>query len=307
VTVNYHTLADFRVRHAEYLDAQLTCSVAALMAEGLVTLQRTAQDGKRLHAHAGFGSFHHRPTLERCLYEAQEQVQALRREVDADPAARVSQALKHVGELEKRQGKSHNRGARERAVRASATDPEARIMKMADGGFRPAYNAQVVTDTQSLIIVGMDVVDTPDRGQMAPHAGTSPATASNGPPRRPSWLGESEWRLLRPRRSTRSVLPQPSGSMPSSTIAAWNNCASAGCARSRPSCCGLHCFVTFCEDVRCGWRRSLGQLDPARTAGQVEERSTNQRGRFTTPPQRCVSAGQCHGRETPNNPSNLPR
>ncbi len=41
-------------------------------------------------------------------------------------------------------------------------------MKMPDGGFRPAYNAQVVTDTQSLVIVGMDVVNTPDQGQMAP-------------------------------------------------------------------------------------------------------------------------------------------
>lgn len=186
VTVNYHTLADFRVRHAEYLDAQLTRSVAALMAEGLVTLQRTAQDGKRLRAHAGSGSFHRRETLERCLQEAEEQVQDLRREVDADPAgcsrrqraarerarreraARVRRALEQVGELEKRQAKSHKKGAREKAVRASTTDPEVRIMKMPDGGLRPAYNLQVVTDTQSRVIVGMDVVNTPDQGQMAP-------------------------------------------------------------------------------------------------------------------------------------------
>jgi hypothetical protein len=41
--------------------------------------------------------------------------------------------------------------------RASTTDPQARTMKMGDGGFRPAYNVQFATAGDSLVIVGVDV------------------------------------------------------------------------------------------------------------------------------------------------------
>src|SRR5664279_4820493 len=44
VGLNYHTLAAFRVEHADVLDRLLTESVAALLADGLVTLQAVAQD-----------------------------------------------------------------------------------------------------------------------------------------------------------------------------------------------------------------------------------------------------------------------
>ena len=54
-------------------------------------------------------------------------------------------------------------------ARASTTDPDATVMKMADGGFRPAYNFQYSTDTASQIIVGVEVITNgSDLGQMAP-------------------------------------------------------------------------------------------------------------------------------------------
>lgn len=54
-------------------------------------------------------------------------------------------------------------------ARASMTDPEARVMKMGDGGFRPAHNVQMATDTQTQVIAGVDVVNEgSDRGQMPP-------------------------------------------------------------------------------------------------------------------------------------------
>src|SRR6266540_1920479 len=59
VAVNYHTLADFRVDPGEVLDELLSTSVAALMAEGLVDLQRVAHDGVKVRASAGAGSFRH--------------------------------------------------------------------------------------------------------------------------------------------------------------------------------------------------------------------------------------------------------
>lgn len=181
VEVNYHTLADFRVAHIEFLDDLLTHSVATLMEQDLVDLNRVAQDGLRVRASAGAASFRRRPTLERCLQDAQTQVQRLRDEIATDP-----------GEASRRQQKARERAAREREerickalermpemeakkkadkekARVSTTDPEATVMKMADGGFRPAYNVQFSTDTASQIIVGIEVATCgSDQGQMAP-------------------------------------------------------------------------------------------------------------------------------------------
>src|SRR5258708_478362 len=87
VSVNHHTLADFRVGHVEWLDRLLTHSVAVLREQDLVDLNRVAQDGMRVRASAGAASFHRRRTLEACLAEAQEQVQRLKEELDDDPSA----------------------------------------------------------------------------------------------------------------------------------------------------------------------------------------------------------------------------
>src|SRR5438270_38846 len=165
VTTNYHTLADFRTDHVELLDGLLTSSVAALMTEGLVELNRVAQDGMRVRASAGAASFRRRPTLEEALAEAQQQVEALREEVEEDPAATdrrqkaareraarervegIKRALERLPELEARKKPDEVDRAR-----CSTTDAEATVMKMADGGFRPAYNFQFATDTGTQVI-----------------------------------------------------------------------------------------------------------------------------------------------------------
>ncbi len=182
VPMNYHTLADFRTGHPQLLDDLLTKSAATLMEQDLVDLNRVAQDGMRVRASAGASSFRRRATLERCLQEAQEQVARLRAEVETDPAKaheqqlqaqvraarerteRVQQALQRLPELE-----AKKKPAEKEQARASTTDPEATVMKMGDGGFRPAYNVQFATDTASQVIVGVDVVTSgSDAGQMPP-------------------------------------------------------------------------------------------------------------------------------------------
>ncbi|HEY3321265.1 MAG TPA: transposase [Planctomycetota bacterium] len=87
VSVNYHTLADFRADSGGAFETLLTQSVARLRAAGLVTLDRVAHDGMRVRAAAGSGSFRRKATLERFQKEAEERVQALRRELHDDPAA----------------------------------------------------------------------------------------------------------------------------------------------------------------------------------------------------------------------------
>jgi transposase len=182
VSMNYHSLADFRTDHSEFLDQLLTHSVATLMHEGLVTLKRVAQDGMRVRASAGAASFRREKTLEDCLAEAEEQVQTLRKELEDDPAAannrqqaareraarerqqRVQQALDQLEEV-----RSKKRAKDRDKARVSTTDPDARVMKMADGGFRPALNVQFATDTESQIIVGVEVTNSgSDQGEMSP-------------------------------------------------------------------------------------------------------------------------------------------
>jgi transposase len=182
VSVNYHTLADFRTQHVELLDTILTHSVAVLMQEGLVTLDRVAQDGMKVRANAGAASFRRRATLEEHLREAEQQIEALKRELEGDAASgtrrqqaareraareraeRVANALQQLEEVE-----AKKKAAEKEKARASTTDPEARVMKMGDGGFRPAYNVQLGTDTASQIITGVDVTNSGgDQGKMAP-------------------------------------------------------------------------------------------------------------------------------------------
>src|SRR5215468_10264739 len=163
VSVNHHTLSDFRVGHVELLDRLLTHSVAVLREQGLVDLNRVAHDGLRVRASAGAASFHRRPTLEECLREAEDQVARLKGELDDDPAApsrrhaaareraareraeRLRRALERLPELEARK----KPGEKDQA-RCSSTDPQATVMQMADGGYRPAYNVEYSADTATL-------------------------------------------------------------------------------------------------------------------------------------------------------------
>jgi transposase len=181
--MNYHTLNDFRVGHQAALDELFTATLGRLMHGGLVSVRRISQDGLRVRASAGAGSFHRRPTLEKCLAEAEAHLADLKKRqnspenqgVDeqdkgreaaaaADRLERVKAALSELTQVEAAKAKSHDK-KRERPGRASTSDPEARVMKMPNGGFNPAYNVQLASDPISRAIVGVMVsnsgVDSP--------------------------------------------------------------------------------------------------------------------------------------------------
>ena len=188
VEVGYHTLADFRTGHRAVLDQLLTDTAGVLLHEGLIDLQRVAQDGMRVRAAAGASSFRRRATLEACLEEARQQVAALQSQADEDAgaasrreqAARQRAAEERVERLQAAQEELKKlqavnaaqpkcRQKEEGEVRASTTDPECRKMKMPDGGYRPAYNMQFATTTKGGVIVGVAVTNEgTDGGQMPP-------------------------------------------------------------------------------------------------------------------------------------------
>jgi len=187
VTVNHHLLSDFRVEHGDALDALFTDCVAALVEKGLVKVKRISQDGVRVRAGAGAASFRREERLTELQEKARGHMAELRRQAeDPEYAATVSarrraarervarqrqerleEALAALPELKRRQEDAARKagdGERGRQIRAreprvSTTDPEARVMKMPNGGFNPAYNAQLATDTESRAIVGVDVTN----------------------------------------------------------------------------------------------------------------------------------------------------
>ena len=184
VPVNYHMLADFRVQHGDLLKQLQVDALTGLLAEGLVSLDTAAQDGMRVRASAGSSSFRRLPTLEEAQRQAREYLDQLERnsEADAGQTSRQQKAreraaherLERVGKaIEAVQHIAEQREKRKKGdgdkARASTTDPDARNMKMADGGFRPAYNVQLVTDADSGIILNRDVINEgSDAGQMQP-------------------------------------------------------------------------------------------------------------------------------------------
>lgn len=191
VSVNYHGLSDFRVAHPQLLDQLLIEHVAALSAAGIVDLDEVTQDGLRVRAAAGASSFRREKTLRVELEKARRLVEHLKQEQESDHTAsnrriqaareraaterkeRLEAALAKQAELaaerERRAKKEKAKVAKQKEPRASTTDAELRNMKMADGGFRPAYNCQIsaVGGGQVVVAVGVDTMGS-DRGMIRP-------------------------------------------------------------------------------------------------------------------------------------------
>lgn len=64
-------------------------------------------------------------------------------------------------------GHSTKQVKKQSAPRVSTTDPDARVMKMPDGGFRPGFNFQFSTDAKTKVVVGVRVTNSgSDAGQV---------------------------------------------------------------------------------------------------------------------------------------------
>lgn len=184
VSVNHRLLSDFRTDHSEALDGLFTQVIASLVDKEIVHVSRVSQDGVRVRVGAGASSFRREERLEQLLQQARQHVEQLRDQVDspehaalsarqraarkraaADRLERLEQAIAQLPELKQKQAQAERRAGagkqgqkvRHRHPRVSTTDAEARVMKMPNGGFNPAVNVQLATDTASRAIVGVEV------------------------------------------------------------------------------------------------------------------------------------------------------
>ncbi len=178
--VNYHTLADFRIRHQEALDRLFIEVLGVLSHEGLITLERVMHDGTKVKASASDKSFHRKATLEDHLRLAREQVEQMGDPQSEELSQRVAKAQQRA--LREKQGRleealktleqmevSRSESSEKKETRASSTDPEARVMLQAKGAYGPSYNAQISTDAKAKIIVGVGVTQAAtDAAQLEP-------------------------------------------------------------------------------------------------------------------------------------------
>lgn len=205
VPLNYHLLSDFRWQAAAVADRLLTEGVAALWSEGLIDLASLSHDGVRIRASAGASSFRRLATLRRLLAEVEARIVQLKQEIDADPDAsnrrqraarertlreqqeRIGAALQALQELKSEPAVARDQAGdgppdeapppagggkgKKKEPRRSTTDSQARVMRMPDGGWRPAYNVQLTGIPRDSIIVALDVDTTgSDGGLMKPAA-----------------------------------------------------------------------------------------------------------------------------------------
>jgi transposase len=185
VSVNHRMLSEFRTAHEKKLDALFTQIIATLVDKGLVVVTRISQDGVRVRVSAGSASFHREARLRELLEESKKHVEEVKRQLEEPEKLgrwslrkkarqrraaerrqqRIEQALGQLPELaERQQQRAERAGAgpygekiRRQELRVSSSDPQARVMKMPNGGYGPAYNIQLATDVESRAIVGVAV------------------------------------------------------------------------------------------------------------------------------------------------------
>lgn len=185
VTVNHRLLSDFRTEHGPALDRLFTQVIASLVDQQVVKVSRVSQDGVRVRVSAGASSFRREERLQELLEKAKQHVEQLREQLESPEKSagltarqkaarrrgaqerqqRLEQAIAQLPELKQKQEAAAARAGqgkcgqkiREKELRVSTTDGEGRRMKMPNGGYNPAVNVQLATDTQSRAIVGVEV------------------------------------------------------------------------------------------------------------------------------------------------------
>ena len=170
--INHHTLSDFRIEHGEALTDLFAQMLVVLSDAGLVKMQLVAHDGTKIRAQAGADSFRREATI-------REKLEAARRLVKEDPQAdgggnqreraaqqrarreRMKRAEAALEELSRIQANLKEAEQKERA-RVSGSEAEARRMKHGDNAIAPSYNAQISTDADSGVVVGVRLSQSAD-------------------------------------------------------------------------------------------------------------------------------------------------
>jgi len=173
VSVRQRHLSQFRAECGDIFHGLFTELVAHLLANNVCSLERVAQDGTRVRVDAGAASFRREESLQELKKQASEHLSAVlsegadskftknrRKAIERGAREKLERIEKAIAQVEalKQQGPRKDREGKPVEPRVSSTDPEARVMKMGDGGFRPATNIQFATTAdKARVIVAVTV------------------------------------------------------------------------------------------------------------------------------------------------------
>ena len=167
VSVNYHSIDDFRSKNAEQFDEVSAQLLGILQKEGFLKLKRVGVDGVKIKSKTKKTSFRKKEKLDKYIKEAKKHIKEIqktnineeavneRKKAARERAARerVEKLVSAKDEFEKLQ--AGKKGSRKDDVKVSITEPEARNMRFGNhGGFAGAYNVQVASDLDSGVMVG---------------------------------------------------------------------------------------------------------------------------------------------------------
>lgn len=172
MTISHTTLSDFRRGHKELLDELCAQLLVILHEAGVVDLEQVTLDGTRIRAYGGADTFRTRAGIGKRLaqaravleqmerQEASEEINERRRERQRQKKREMIQRLEaceqqfdqQMAEEEEDQG-----GDKKSPPRRSYSDPEARVMKTSQGGYMPALNVQLLTETKNKVVLHAEV------------------------------------------------------------------------------------------------------------------------------------------------------
>jgi transposase len=182
-SVGHHALSRFRIGHPAALDKLMTDILAALMHEGVLSLRLVALDGMRVRAAASAPSFRTEASLLECREQAELHLKAVLAQADDPEPSAAQRAAREAGarDFQRRiedaittvRALQQERSPSQPTARASTTDAQARVMKMGDGGFRPAMNVRAATAGSELggprTIIAVEVTNVgSDMGAVSP-------------------------------------------------------------------------------------------------------------------------------------------
>lgn len=180
LTINYHTLSDFRSENGDKLDKLLTDIITSLVASKVMKLNTLIIDGTKIPANASRNSFKRKQKLTDLSNSIGERVKKLRAELKQNPnasndrvelkkqqellkmEAKLNKALKELPKIEavkEARKKKQKKDAKISEPRVSITDPEARIMRFQKKTIAPAYNCQIAVEPETFIAVSVKVTN----------------------------------------------------------------------------------------------------------------------------------------------------
>lgn len=178
---DFKTIADFRKDNGEGIKGVVTEFRVWCLAAGLYGRETVAVDGSKFKAvnsrERNFSQDKLQKMIARERAKVSEYLEAVATADAADSEESklsAAQLKEKIAGLEKYLAR-HEELARELAKsgesQVSLTDPEARLMKTAQGGYDVSYNVQTVVDSQHKLIAAYEVTnDRNDLGQLAPMA-----------------------------------------------------------------------------------------------------------------------------------------